>query len=199
MEWARIGGHDAVLLDGDAELAAVLRDATERAAADPTRPIAVIARAETIESWQANAPDRLKALVCEGMLAIAERSAAASPGVHIDARSAAEAVLFEALEATAATANRFELNGRLAVTFGNDAAEVDLLSRRDRIAIEIDGYHHFTDAERYRRDRRKDLLLQIQGLLVIRLLAGDVMREPLVAVRTICQALASRGEYEPAW
>jgi hypothetical protein len=31
-------------------------------------------------------------------------------------------------------------------------AEVDLLSRRDRIAIEIDGYHHFADLDAYRRD-----------------------------------------------
>ena len=63
---------------------------------------------------------------------------------------------------------------------------------RDRIAIEIDGYHHFADAERYRRDRRKDLLLQSHGLLVIRLLAEDVMRDPIACVNMVCQALAAR-------
>jgi very-short-patch-repair endonuclease len=101
-------------------------------------------------------------------------------------------MFFEALEATPATAGRFELNGRLAIRFGPDAAEVDLLSRGDQIAIEIDGYHHFADAERYRRDRRKDLLLQAHGLLVVRLLAEDVMRDPITCVNAVCQALAAR-------
>lgn len=101
--------------------------------------------------------------------------------------------MFEALEATAATAGRFQLNERLAVRFGPTAAEVDLLSRGDRVAIEIDGIHHFADPECYRRDRRKDLLLQTQGLLVVRVLAEDVMRDPRAAVNVVCQALAYRA------
>jgi hypothetical protein len=114
-----------------------------------------------------------------------------------DARSAAEVAMFEALEATAATAGRFELNGYLSVHFGGGAAEVDLLARRERIAIEIDGYHHFTDLDRYRRDRKKDLLLQLQGLIVIRMHAQDVVRDPRAAVTTVCQALAYRMEQRP--
>jgi very-short-patch-repair endonuclease len=113
-------------------------------------------------------------------------------GVALDARSLAEATLFEALEATPATAGRFRLNESLAVRFGPIAAEIDLLSRGDRIAIEIDGVHHFADPDCYRRDRRKDLLLQTHGFVVVRLLAEDVVRDVRAAVTVVSQALAYR-------
>jgi very-short-patch-repair endonuclease len=113
---------------------------------------------------------------------------------RLDARSAAEATLFEALEATPATAGRFLLNESLSVRFGPQAAEIDLLSRGDRIAIEIDGVHHFADPDCYRRDRRKDLLLQTHGFVVVRLLAEDVMRDVRSSVTAVCQALAYRLE-----
>jgi very-short-patch-repair endonuclease len=111
---------------------------------------------------------------------------------QLDARSLAEATLFEALEATPATAGRFRLNESLAVRFGPAAAEIDLLSRGDRIAIEIDGVHHFADPDCYRRDRRKDLLLQTHGFVVVRLLAEDVVRDVRAAVTAVSQALAYR-------
>src|SRR5262249_57168359 len=109
------------------------------------------------------------------------------PAAPFDARSLAEATLFEALEATPATAGRFQLNESLSVRFGPTAAEIDLLSRGDRIAIEIDGVHHFADPDCYRRDRRKDLLLQTQGFVVVRLLAEDVMRDVRSSVNAVCQ------------
>ncbi len=118
--------------------------------------------------------------------------------VHVDARSVAEAMLFEALEATPATAGRFALNEALAVRFGSVAAEVDLLSRGDGIAIEIDGVHHFADLDGYRRDRKKDVLLQGQGLFVVRVLAEDVMRDVRGAVTVVVQALAYRRAYRRA-
>jgi very-short-patch-repair endonuclease len=127
-----------------------------------------------------------------GAAMAAASPAAASTAYAFDARSLAEATLFEALEATPATAGRFKLNESLSVRFGPVAAEVDLLSRGDRIAIEIDGIHHFADPDCYRRDRRKDLLLQSQGLLVVRLLAEDVVRDVRAAVATVNQALAYR-------
>jgi hypothetical protein len=108
------------------------------------------------------------------------------------ARSAAEAGLLAALEATPATAGRFELNGYLSVRFGTNAMEVDVLGRQDRIAIEIDGYYHVGDLEAYRRDRRKDLLLQTLGFIVVRVLAQDVMRDARPAVNAICRARAYR-------
>lgn len=186
--WVAAAGVEATLLGPADPLDAILRDAFVVATREPSHALAVHAAPDVLARWRASAPDRLRALVDEGVLPIEERPAP----VRLDARSAAEAMFFEALEATPATAGRFELNGRLAIRFGPDAAEVDLLSRRDQIAIEIDGYHHFSDAERYRRDRRKDLLLQAHGLLVVRLLAEDVMRDPITCVNTVCQALAAR-------
>ena len=100
--------------------------------------------------------------------------------------------MLRALEATPATAGRFELNARLSVRFGGTAAEVDLLARAEGVAVEIDGVFHFDDAGDYRRDRRKDLLLQLQGLIVVRVLAEDVMQDPTAAVRAVCEALAVR-------
>ena len=49
--------------------------------------------------------------------------------------------------------------------------EVDLLSRELRVAVELDGPQHLADAVAYRRDRRKDRLLQAQGYLVLRFLS----------------------------
>ncbi|HRC59255.1 MAG TPA: DUF559 domain-containing protein, partial [Kofleriaceae bacterium] len=111
---------------------------------------------------------------------------------ELQARSAAELAMLRALEATPATAGRFELNARLSVRFGGTAAEVDLLARAEGVAVEIDGVFHFDDAGDYRRDRRKDLLLQLQGLIVVRVLAEDVMQDPTAAVRAVCEALAVR-------
>ena len=41
------------------------------------------------------------------------------------------------------------------------------------MVIELDGAQHLADAEAYRRDRRKDALLQQNGYFVLRFLAED--------------------------
>ena len=107
-------------------------------------------------------------------LARACRSAPKDAETADRARSLAERLLFLALEDHAATRGRFALNVRMPFTFGPRAAEIDLYSRLDRIAIEVDGYFHFVDDEAYRRDRRKDALLQRNDLFVLRFLAQDV-------------------------
>jgi hypothetical protein len=91
------------------------------------------------------------------------------------ARSAAERFLFEFLESMPETAGKFELNATLDFRFGPRPAEVDLLCREPRIALEIDGYYHFQEAAGYRRDRAKDWELQKRGYLVLRFLAEDVI------------------------
>jgi hypothetical protein len=91
------------------------------------------------------------------------------------ARSAAERFLFECLETLPETAGRFEANGVLDFSFGPRPAEVDLLARDWRLAVEIDGWFHFRDADDYRRDRRKDWELQRHGFTVLRFLAADVV------------------------
>jgi very-short-patch-repair endonuclease len=90
------------------------------------------------------------------------------------ARSQAERTLYEYLAGHAQTAGLFELNGRMPFDFGNRQAEVDLVCRQLGLAVEIDGYYHFRDQDGFRRDRRKDVLLQSHGFLVMRFLAGDV-------------------------
>jgi len=192
-QWMALASTAGSLLQGEFDQR--IREAVARAAADPTHPIAVLVAADAAARWRTGRRDRLAAMVDEGWIAIADEPAAerARPA-NLDARSVAEATLFEALEATPATVGRFRLNEALSVRFGPAAAEIDLLSRGDRIAIEIDGFHHFADPDCYRRDRRKDLLLQTQGFLVVRLLAEDVVRDVRSAVNVVCQALAYRLE-----
>ena len=104
---------------------------------------------------------------------------AALKSAHADdgARSASERFLFRFLDGLPKTKGMFTLNGHLDIPFGpNPYMEVDLLCKTKRLAVEIDGGFHFADADHYRRDRRKDFLLQRNGFLVVRFLADDVTR-----------------------
>lgn len=188
--WLAITDAKVALFDST-DVDRSIRDACALASNAPSETVAVHASRRAIDVWRADRSDRLAAMVTEGLVVEIPPTASTS-FAHLDARSAAELAFFEALEATPATAGRFELNESLSVRFGSNACEVDLLSRGDRIAIEIDGFHHFTDPENYRRDRRKDLLMQQQGLMVVRVLAEDVMVDPRPGINLVCQALASR-------
>lgn len=55
--------------------------------------------------------------------------------------------------------------------------EVDLVCHELRLAVELDGAQHFADLTAYRRDRRKDALLQEGGYMVLRFLAEDVREQ----------------------
>ncbi len=117
------------------------------------------------------------AALLESALA-AVRATAAPPANQTEddrARSAAERFLLEFLESLPETAGRFELNATLDFKFGSRPAEVDLLCRSPRIAIELDGYFHFLAPDGYRRDRTKDWELQRRGFVVLRFLAEDVI------------------------
>ncbi len=195
LAWLALGETTATLIDGDGDdLDRCIREACAQASIRPSDTIAVCTTRRELVAWRTGRTDRLAAMIDEGVVELSE-PAVAEPRVHslpLDARSAAEAAMFEALEATPATAGRFQLNAYLSVRFGSVACEVDLLSREDRLAIEIDGVHHFADPSCYRRDRRKDLLLQTQGLIVLRVLAEDVLADPRDAVAAVCQVLAHR-------
>ncbi len=211
--WLRVGALDGMLVDGELDLA--VQEAAARATMSPATPIAIACSRAALQRWRAGRHDRLAAMVDEGAVEIPDAPLIAEPPVvdgdpaaggpqasasrrerrshAIDARSVAEAALFAALEATPATAGRFELNEYLSVHFGSGAAEVDLLSREDRIAIEVDGYYHFTDLDAYRRDREKDLLLQLQGFVVIRALAQDVVKDARPVINAVSRVLAMRA------
>jgi very-short-patch-repair endonuclease len=112
------------------------------------------------------------------------------------ARSATEAFLYRRLETLSQTRGRFRLNAVLPIAFdGFGQLEVDLLCDEGpdtRIAIELDGDQHLADPAAYRRDRRKDLLLQENGYLVLRLLAQDVGKDLDRVLETILRLLARR-------
>lgn len=94
------------------------------------------------------------------------------------ARSATEAFLFRRLETLLETRGRFRVNATLPIPFdGMGGLEVDLLCADTGVAVELDGAQHLADPVAYRRDRRKDQLLQESGYLVLRFLAEDVGRE----------------------
>ncbi len=111
------------------------------------------------------------------------------------ARSASEAFLHRRLETLPETRRRFHLNVDLPIAFdGWGKMEVDLLCDDARIVIEIDGGQHLADPVAYRRDRRKDQLLQENGYLVLRYLAEDLAKELDSVLDGILRALTARRQ-----
>jgi len=109
------------------------------------------------------------------------------------ARSASEAFLYRRLETLPETRGRFQLNTDLPIAFdGFGRMEIDLLCADSRVVIEVDGAQHLADPVAYRRDRRKDQLLQENGYLVLRVLAEDVAKELDSVLDGILRSLSSR-------
>jgi superfamily II DNA or RNA helicase/very-short-patch-repair endonuclease len=109
------------------------------------------------------------------------------------ARSASEAFLFRRLQTLPATAGKFHLNVELPIPFdGRGGMEVDLLAAEARVAVELDGPQHLANPEAYRRDRRKDALLQENGYVVLRFLAEDVGKHLDDVLDTLLRTLARR-------
>jgi len=93
------------------------------------------------------------------------------------ARSASEAFLLQRLESLSETKGLFRLNVKLPIPFdGWSEMEVDLYCAELKLAIEIDGPQHLADPVAYRRDRRKDALLQENGCHVLRFLTEDLAK-----------------------
>jgi superfamily II DNA or RNA helicase/very-short-patch-repair endonuclease len=110
------------------------------------------------------------------------------------ARSATEAFLYRRLATLPTTAGRFKLNVELPIAFdGWGRMEVDLLCPIARLAVELDGSHHLGNVEAYRRDRRKDQLLQENGYFVLRFLAEDVGKKLDVVLDAIERTLIARS------
>jgi very-short-patch-repair endonuclease len=121
------------------------------------------------------------------------------------ARSATEAFLYRRLETLPETAGRFRLNAELPIPFdGWGRMEVDLLDADAHIAIELDGAQHLDNPEAYRRDRRKDVLLQESGFHVLRFLSEDVEKRLDEVLDAIIRALShqaqqQRDKGQPQW
>lgn len=118
-----------------------------------------------------------------------------SPATEGDARarSASEAFLYRRLQTLPETTGRFQLNVKLPIPFDEQGEmEVDLLDAEALLAIELDGPHHLADLEAYRRDRRKDALLQENGYFVLRFLAEDVGKQLDHVLDTVVRVLVRR-------
>ena len=117
----------------------------------------------------------------------------ATPDGNARARSSTESFLYRRLQTLPMTAGRFRLNARLPIQFDDHGEmEIDLLDAEGRLAIELDGPQHFADPDAYRRDRRKDFLLQENGYLVLRFLVEDVAKQLSRVLDTVTHALAGR-------
>jgi superfamily II DNA or RNA helicase/very-short-patch-repair endonuclease len=109
------------------------------------------------------------------------------------ARSASEAFLYRRLETLRETRGRFQLNADLPIAFdGWGRMEIDLLCADSRLVVEVDGAQHLADPVAYRRDRRKDQLLQENGYLVLRYLAEDLAKELDSVLDGILRSLSAR-------
>jgi hypothetical protein len=148
-------------------------------------------------TYRNHAPCRLLSIMGENQIFLADPDGphGSSPtGYKTDGpfRSQQEKTLYDQLQAIEETRDLFQPNAYPGFEFGNRPAEVDLLSSSLGIAIEVDGYHHFQKPERYRRDRRKDYLMQHHDYLVLRFLAEDVDRQIEPILRQIVDAVRSR-------
>lgn len=92
-------------------------------------------------------------------------------------RSRPEAELYAALESDPRTRGHFALNQRVRLPGG--LWEIDLLAAPARLAVEIDGWHHFREPTNYRRDRQKDVRLQRGDYFIMRVLAEDIQGDRL--------------------
>lgn len=72
--------------------------------------------------------------------------------------------------------------------------EVDLLCADAQLAVELDGAQHLGDAKAYRKDCRKDALLQENGYTIMRFLTEDVAKRLDEVLDSILRALVRAHE-----
>jgi very-short-patch-repair endonuclease len=168
------------------------------ASAIPGWPADVVLPADAL--WKRDYAASVRRLVRDGVdfplanlfVAAARPTPPAAEGAN-RARSASEAFLYRRLETLPETRGRLQLNTDLPIAFdGFGRMEVDLLCADSRVVVEVDGAQHLNDPVAYRRDRRKDQLLQENGYLVLRYLAEDLAKELDLVLDGILRSLSSR-------
>ena len=163
----------------------------EPAPQPPAQPSAAVRVASPVIRELIDARDALAVL--------SSRPTAATQATQPDdaarrARSLAELALYRLLEAHAKTRGLFSLNARMPFHFGQHKAELDLYSGDLSVCIEVDGPHHFCGRDAYRRDRRKDALLQEHGIWIWRVLAEDVVERTDEVMARILHGVRIRGQ-----
>lgn len=194
---------DAYLHGGESQALAMVREGLVELAAPSPEALGVklaalgVRRTEELSGPLARlaaegVPDEVLALFGE---VVREHQQASPPGAPEDrARSTEERFLYAFLDSHPSTHGLFALNASPGFRLAGREVEVDLLARRFSLAVEIDGYRHFQDAEAYRRDRRKDAALQRHGYLVLRFLAQDVVARLEEILDTISEVISHRRE-----
>jgi very-short-patch-repair endonuclease len=66
-----------------------------------------------------------------------------------------------------------------------------------KLVVEVDGGHYHLNPHQYRRDRRKDVLYQRHGYLVLRFLAEDVVEDLETILTTILDVVSLRRGNPP--
>lgn len=173
------------------------------ASAIPGWPADVVLPSDPV--WKRDYSGSVRRLVRDGVdRPLASLFVHAARTVHQDAdgadraRSATEAFLYHRLETLPETKGGFRINVGLPIAFeGFGTLEVDLLCADARVAVELDGAQHLADPVAYRRDRRKDQLLQENGYLVLRFLAEDVGKELDLVLDSILRSLSRRRVSAP--
>jgi superfamily II DNA or RNA helicase/very-short-patch-repair endonuclease len=153
-------------------------------------------------AWKNDYAASIKRLICDGVdMPLANLFVQVASTIHADAegidraRSTTEAFLYRRLETLPQTVGRFHLNALLSIPFDiSSQMEVDLLCSDARLAVELDGAQHLADASAYRRDRRKDALLQQNGYMVLRFLSEDVGKHLDDVLDSILRALTHQEE-----
>jgi superfamily II DNA or RNA helicase/very-short-patch-repair endonuclease len=149
--------------------------------------------------WKADYAASVRRLIRDGLdvpLAQLFVHATRPPAVDAEgparARSASEAFLYRRLETHPQLTGRFQLNAPLPIPFNDHSTmEVDFLCAPARLVIELDGLQHLSDPSAYRRDRRKDALLQMHGYLILRFLTDELAKDLDHVLDQILRVLAT--------
>jgi very-short-patch-repair endonuclease len=173
------------------------------ASAIPGWPVDVVLPSEP--AWKRDYSGSVRRLVRDGvdvplasLFVHAARTFPADASGADRARSATEAFLYRRLDTLPEAHGRFQLNVDLPIAFdGRGQMEVDLSCADAHVAVELDGAQHLADPVAYRRDRRKDQLLQEHGYLVLRFLAEDVGKDLDRVLDAILRALSHRRQAAP--
>jgi very-short-patch-repair endonuclease len=179
-------------------LLASIRLAATLAARFTRLPVCLAAPRPALDEVLASVAESVSiAMARQGLIDVVadrEQSVAQPTGTDtVSGRSRAERCLHEALNRDARTRGRFALCTSLPVVFSERPAEVDLYDAELQLAVEIDGWYHFQDPESYRRDRRKELVLQRAGIFVMRFLEQDVWDRLHYLVDQVADAVTFRS------
>lgn len=155
-------------------------------------------------AWKADYAGSVKRLIRDGLdLPLAHLFAQMSSILPNEkegierARSASERFLFYRLETLPQTKGLFRLNVELDIPFdGWGRMEVDFVCVAAKIVIELDGAQHLDSIDAYRKDRRKDLLLQENGYIILRFLTEDLGKRLNNVLDTILRILSSHRNHQ---